>query len=209
MAKVHIVNGNFGITDPNWPKFEIKEVYTSDAFTDSGPLDGRKSDTFAGGLPVTWTDASGRWKTADGVLTAMDAQASERVFTSDMPADATLEFTLSQMPGTEYDQIFYAYLRFIGDADAYVGMNIRGSGEMTLLDKKPGESLQASWSEGPRAKQGDLITLTARGDSLELYINGVLNHTSSVAHMPAGAAAFSLYPGSSNPAIDNLIIAEA
>lgn len=209
MAKVHIVNGNFGITDPNWPKFEIREVYTSDAFTDSGPLDGRKSDTFAGGLPVTWADASGRWKAAGGVLTAVDAKASERVFTSDMPADATLEFTLSQMPGTEYEQIFYAYLRFVGNADAYVGVNIRGTGEMTLLDKKPGEALQSSWSGGPRVKQGDLITLTARGGNLELYINGVLNHSSSVAHASAGAAAFSLYPDSSNPAIDNLIIAEA
>lgn len=173
MTKVQIIDGNFTITDPSWPRFNITrpgDVLISDDFTKSGWLGGQNTDSALGGTDTEWINAryvSEAWKVTGGQ--AVWAKTGTVLLVTPQP-DYDLEVKIDSLPTAAADMV-NLQARRTESTTHYIAAVIKGNGELTLKTYD-GSAIKESAPASQLVKAGDLVAVRVIGDSIAILLNG-------------------------------------
>lgn len=187
MTKIQIIPGTFDITDPDWPVFDFVPtdgIYTSDSFSQDGPLIGAYTDAALGGMAQQWiTTGDGGWEKQGGVARAISTEyAGFQVQGADHMSSVRVEglpnpsasITVSNRRST---------LVFSSSATSYIDMRILSTGGVSLVDRLGGQAV-VTISSAPSGTVtiGDTVALATFGTLAEVIVNGevVLSGQTSV-----------------------------
>ena len=173
MTKVQIIDGNFTITDPSWPRFSITrpgDVLISDDFTRAGWLGGQNTDSALGGTDTEWINAryvSEAWQVTGGQ--AVWAKTGTVLLVTPQP-DYDLEVKIDALP-TSASDVVNIQARRTESTTHYIAAAVKGNGELTLKTYD-GKSIKESSPVSQLVKAGDLVAVRVIGDSIAILLNG-------------------------------------
>lgn len=173
MTKVQIIDGDFTITDPSWPRFNITrpgDVLISDDFTKSGWLGGQNTDSALGGTDTEWINAryvSEAWQVTGGQ--AVWAKTGTVLLVTPQP-DYDLEVKIDALP-TSASDVVNIQARRTESTTHYITAAVKGNGELTLKTYD-GSSIKESSPVSQLVKAGDLVAVRVIGDSIAILLNG-------------------------------------
>lgn len=173
MTKVQIIDGNFTITDPSWPRFNITrpgDVLISDDFTKSGWLGGQNTDSALGGTDTEWINAryvSEAWQVTGGQ--AVWAKTGTVLLATPQP-DYDLEVKIDALP-TSASDVVNIQARRTESTTHYIAAVVKGNGDLTLKTYD-GSSIKESSPVSQLVKAGDLVAVRVIGDSIAILLNG-------------------------------------
>lgn len=173
MTKVQIIDGNFTITDPAWPRYDITrpgDVLISDDFTKVGWLGGQDTDSALGGNPATWLNAqyvSQAWQVTGG--RAVWNKTGTVLLVTPQP-DYDLEVKIDSLPTAAADMV-NLQARRTESTTHYIAAVIKGNGELTLKTYD-GSAIKESAPASQSVKAGDLVAVRVIGDSIAILLNG-------------------------------------
>lgn len=174
MTKVQIIDGNFTITDPAWPRYDITrpgDVLISDDFTKDGWLGGQTTDSALGGTSAEWINAryvSQAWQVTGGQA-VWNKTGTVHLITPQ--PDYDLEVKIDALPTTTSNMV-NLQARRAGSTTQYIAAVIKGNGELTLKTYD-GSTIEESAPASQLVKAGDLVAVRVVGDSISVLINGV------------------------------------
>lgn len=177
MTKIQIIPGTFDITDPDWPTFDFVPadgIYTSDSFSQDGPLVGAYTDAALGGLAHQWlTTGNGGWEKQGGIARVIStdyagfqvpgANCTSSVRVEGLP-NSSASITVSHRRST---------LVFSPSATSYIDMRILSTGGVSLVDRLGGQAVVTiSSAPSGTVSVGDTVALATFGTLAEVIVNG-------------------------------------
>ena len=174
MTTVQIIEGDFNIISPGWPRYEFDragDVLISDDFTRAGWLGGQDTDSKRGGTNTTWVNGqyvSQVWEVTGG--RAVSSKAGT-VFLLTPQQNYDVEVAVDSLP-TNTSDVVNVQARRTADTQHYVTAVIKGNGELTLKTYD-GSSIRESSPASRLIKAGDLVTLRVVESAASVLINGV------------------------------------
>lgn len=193
MTRIQIIPGDFTLP-ANHPKFDFwvgEGVWTSDAFSEDGPLMGARTDTQMGGYPATWQahDDGGWIKEAGQIRSTSTAVAGFKAG----GADYTTSAEVAEMPTSSSSLVLSnrrATLAFSASLTAYVECRIISTGGINLVYREPNGAVITVGSAPTGAVQiGDTVALSTVGTTATVSVNGTEVITGTVPVTDAGYAA--------------------
>lgn len=185
MTKIQIIPGNFTITDPDWPVFDFVPtdgIYTSDSFSQDGPLVGAYTDAALGGMAQQWiTTGDGGWNKEGGVARSIGIGIAGFQPPS---ADYKTSIKLLEFPNLSANLTISnrrSSLAFSSGTE-YVEARIAPAGSITLVARENATTNTIGTATGASAL-GDTVELATFGTLAEVIVNGevVLSGETSVA----------------------------
>lgn len=173
MTKVQIIDGEFNITDPAWPRYDITrpgDVLISDDFTKVGWLGGQDTDSALGGNPATWINAqyvSEAWQVTGGQAVW---NKTGTVYLVTPQPDYDLEVKIDALPTSASDAV-NIQARRTASTSYYVSAVVKGNGELTLKTYD-GSAINESSPASQLVKAGDSVSVRVVGDSIVILLNG-------------------------------------
>lgn len=173
MTNVHIIPGEFTITDPDWPRYEYSrsgEVLISDNFTRDGWLGGQDTDSALGGQTATWDNAqyvSQAWQVTGGQAVW---NKTGTVFLPVDRQDYDIEVKVAALPTTAADE-FNVQARRTTNTQQYVSAVIRGDGQLKIKHYG-GTSIVETPYSSRRVAAGDVVALQVSGGNATVLLNG-------------------------------------
>lgn len=173
MTKVQIIDGNFNITDPAWPRYDITrpgDVLISDDFTRSGWIGGQNTDSALGGTDTEWVNAryvSQAWQVTGGQAVW---NKTGTVYLLTPQQDYDLEVKIDALP-TSASDVVNIQARRDESTSRNAGATVYGDGEVTLKSYD-GNAIEESDPASRLVNPGDLVTVRAVGDAISVLING-------------------------------------
>ena len=173
MTKVQIIDGDFNITDPAWPRYNITrpgDVLISDDFTREGWLGGQSTDSALGGTDTEWINAryvSQAWQVTGGQ--AVWNKTGTVHLVTPQP-DYDLEVKIDALP-TSASDVINIQARRAESTTHYIAAAVKGNGELTLKTYD-GSSIKESSPVSQLIKAGDLVSVRVIGDSIAILLNG-------------------------------------
>ena len=176
MTRVQIIDGNFTITDPDWPVYRIRNIVTSDNFTGAGSLAGSTTDTHAGGAPMEWSGSpTGYERGPEGLL--VGAGDAQMVRLPQLPADIQISFTMSALAALSTSDLVVSARSSTGMANR-VAIHIQRS--RIHITERIGGSYRQRGTGVFTVTSDDLIMIGLAGDTCTVHANGHLVVTSTV-----------------------------
>lgn len=187
MTRVQIIDGNFTITDPDWPVYRIRNIITSDNFTGAGPLAGSTTDTHAGGAPMEWSgNPTGYERGPEGLLVGAGDPVMVRL--PQLPADIQISFTMSALAALPTSDLVVS-ARSSTSTTNRVAIHIQRS--RIHITERIGGSYRLRETGVFTVTSDDLITIGLAGDTCTVHANGHLVVTSTVETLGDGHVGFS------------------
>lgn len=205
MSKVQIIEGNFRITDPDWPKYEIRKLITSDTFSRSGYISGSMSDAALGGLPMEWTGKADGWSVLDGVARPSQNAWQDEARLTGLPADVGISFTLASEENASGSLM--VNLRSSSDNNQRIRIEINRNGSIRVGEFVGGSQTNLSDYILTDAGEGDTVAAEASGDTVTVAVNGSVIIRHAVTTAQAGDVWLGAYP-LSDRRVDDLMIYE-
>lgn len=205
MSKVQIIEGNFRITDPDWPKYEIRKLITSDTFSRSGYISGSLSDAALGGIPMKWEGRGDGWSVLNGVARPSQKNWADEARLVGLPADVGIAFTLASEENASGSLMIN--LRSSSDNNRRIRVEINGNGSIRVGEFVGGSQTNLNDYILTDAGVGDTVAVEASGDTVTVTVNGsvIVRHDVSVTQ--AGDVWLGAYP-LSDRRVDDLMIYE-
>ena len=173
MTKVQIIDGDFNITDPAWPRYNITrpgDVLISDDFTRAGWLGGQNTDSALGGTDTEWINAryvSQAWQVTGGQ--AVWNKTGTVHLVTPQP-DYDLEVKIDALPASASD-VVNIQARRTESTTHYIAAAVKGNGQLTLKTYD-GSTIKESAPAPQLVKAGDLVAVRTVGDSIAILLNG-------------------------------------
>lgn len=187
MTRVQIIDGNFTITDPEWPVYKIRNIVTSDNFTGAGALAGSMTDGYAGGTPMEWSgNPTGYDRSPDGLL--VGAGDANMVRLPQLPADIQISFTMSALAALSTADLVVSARSSTSTANR-VAIHIQAN--RIHITERIGGSYRQRETGVFTVTSDDLITIGLAGDTCTVHANGNLVVTSTVETLGDGHVGFS------------------
>lgn len=173
MTKVQIIDGDFNITDPTWPRYNITRpgsVLISDDFTRDGWLGGQNTDSALGGTDAEWINA--RYVTQAWQVTGGQAvwNKTGTIYMITPQQDYDLEVKVDVLPTAASDAVNIQARRAEATSN-YISAVVKGNGELTLKTYD-GSKIEESSPASRLVNPGDLVTVRAIGNACSVLING-------------------------------------
>ena len=173
MTKVQIIDGDFNITDPAWPRYDITrpgDVLISDDFTRTGWIGGQNTDSALGGIDTEWINAryvSQAWQVTGGQAVW---NKTGTIYLVTPQQDYDLEVKIDSLPTAASDVVNIQARRTETTAN-YISAVVKGNGELTLKTYD-GNKIEETSPASRLVNPGDLVTVRTIGDSTSVLING-------------------------------------
>lgn len=205
MSNVQIIRGNFHIDDPDWPKYAIRKIITSDTFSRSGYLPGSMSDTALGGLPMKWEGRGDGWSVLNGVARPSQKNWADEARLVGLPADVGVYFTLASEDNATGSLMIN--LRSSSDNNRRIRIEILHNGSIRLGEYVDGSQTNFTDYVSRVAAVGDTVAVEASGNTVTVAVNEseIIRHGMSTTQ--AGDVWLGAYP-LSDRRVDDLIIYE-
>lgn len=207
MTVVQHIKGSFAITDPAWPKYEIRRVITSDSFNRAGPLLWSMTDVAYGGTPHQWKPQTiftnhTEWDLSDGHLASEPGVMGATPTLSDLPADFTAGFTVGESIGnriivTFRNQVESGHRLDVAIFSGSVRIEERIEGVTTYLD-----------TQATQVGAGDRVDIGLHGSTMTVAVNGQPTASGEVTLSGTGMFYFREHGADHRSVIDDLVIYE-
>lgn len=203
MTQVQVIPGNFHITDPEWPVYDIRRTITSDDFSGTGELVGSLTSAALGGVPMTWQGETDGWTRHNGGILSPSTSYVNRLVLPSMPNDLYVGVRIKQLPSAGR---FILSLRYNETDNDRVILWVTYRGGVALRQQVKGVETGTSELAGA-VRLGDIVGIEARGDKLRVLVNGRVKLEWSTQVVAGGSVALSTWPVN-NSAVDDLVVAE-
>lgn len=204
MTQVQIIPGNFTITDPTWPIYNIRRVITSDDFSGSGELVGAMTSAALGGTPMTWDGVAGGWTRHQGAIRSPQENYNHNLILGGLPADIFIGFRMVSLPDTGR---LVVSARASTSSDTRIMLRVISDGSVQFEQRIGGTITTSSIKYGAVAN-GDHVGFEVRGSQVSALVNQREVLTWETGVTAAGQIVLSTYPINTS-VIDDLTVAEA
>lgn len=193
MTQIQFIPGDFTLP-ANHPKFDFwvgEGIYTSDTFSEDGPLMGARTDTKLGGLTATWEghDDGGWIKENNMIRSTSTAVAGFKVGGADYITSARVE----ELPAGSSSLILTnrrTTLAFSSSLTSYVECRILATGGISLVYREaPGAVITVGSAPTGAVKVGDTVSVSTVGTTASVSVNGTQVISGTVPAMEPGYAA--------------------
>lgn len=207
MTRIQIIEGEFQITDPEWPVYrdlKTSDVITSDEFTKiSGDPTGLYSDAALGGVPDKWQGDAGGWEVVEGVLHHRDLNLG--LFMGTAFDNYKVEVKLHSL-ATVGEGVLQVRREKITGLGKYVSLFIEPSGA-SRLRVYDGTTVSSQPHLLTDYAKGDVAGVSVEGGNLSVLKNGEVVRTYEIPVLSGNFAGLAPITSSANTgfAIENIV----
>lgn len=207
MTTVQIIQGNFDITDPSWPRLQMwvpGKVFTSDDFSTAGDPIGRRTGAELGGTPVDFLGPAGSWNATNGELVNTGNNGS--VLIEALDADYETSVTIKSLAVTGSTLIIAR--RSSVDYHANISqlrIEVNNSGNISLRQQLDG--MLSTLGTSPAAVSvGDTVTIRVAGVFVTVLANDQIVVEAETLVLEAGYTGLATSALNTSSVVDNLIL---
>lgn len=207
MSTVQIIQGNFSITDPSWPRLQMwvpGEVFTSDDFSTAGDPIGRKTGAELGGTPVSFLGPAGSWDASNGELVNTGSNGS--ILLEALGGDYETSVKIKSFAVT--GSVLVIARRTSVDYHANISqlrVEVNNAGDITLRQQLDG-TLSVIGTSPAAVSVGDTVTIRVAGTSVAALVNDQIVAEAETHVTGAGYAGLATSRVNTDSVVDDLIL---
>lgn len=207
MATVQIIQGNFSITDPSWPRLQMwvpGQIFTSDDFSTAGDPIGRKTGAELGGAPVAFLGPAGSWDASSGELVNTGNNGS--VLIEPLGADYETSVKIKSFPVAQAVAVIARRSEVDYHANiSQLRIEVNAARDIILRQQLDGTTAVLGRSNAA-VSAGDTVAIRVAGASVTALVNGQIVVEAETHVTGAGYSGLATTAVNTDSVVDDLIL---